>query len=281
MAKMYVGVSGKAREVSGFWVGVSGVARKVVRGWVGVGGKARLFYESDFWTAGGISTANCLAAYQFKGASSETQALKDLTGHGYTLTKGSETPGIGNYPGPNTPTWAKASGFTFVPAWYGKAGYLNNSTLNGKDIKSVVVRYSGLTQTNRGYLVTAGGSAKTAYLYAATSYYKGGYVNRTGPGFLKTNTSVAYTTTARTSGVVGANFGSNGALYVNGTAVTTTTETGIAGEPGGQTFGSKHADSSQVSNAHHAGKVLIAAAFFSVALTAAQHKAVADAMLKI
>lgn len=275
--KIYAGVSSKARLVSKIYVGVSSKARRVTKAYVGVSGKARLVYQSDFWSAGGIAAANCLAAYQFKGAASETEARKDLTGHGYTLTKGSQTYGDTTY----SPTWAAASGYTFARVWNGLCGYLNNSSLNGKDIKCVIVRYRGLSHSNRGYLVTAGGSSGNAYVYCATSYYKNAYVNRTGPGYLISSTSVAYYGTAKYSGVIGANFGSSGALYLDGTKVTTSSETGISAEPGGHTFGNKHADKSDLNNAYFSSKIIIAAAFYSVALTAAQHKAVSDAMLKL
>lgn len=45
--KIYVGVSGVARNVKQPYVGVSNVARKVKAGYIGVGGVARQFYQSD------------------------------------------------------------------------------------------------------------------------------------------------------------------------------------------------------------------------------------------
>ena len=43
---IYIGVSGKARQVKGLYIGVGGKARKVVKAYVGVGGKARLIYQA-------------------------------------------------------------------------------------------------------------------------------------------------------------------------------------------------------------------------------------------
>ncbi len=45
-AKMYFGVSGKARRVKKLYFGVSGKARRVRKGYIGVGGKARLCYTA-------------------------------------------------------------------------------------------------------------------------------------------------------------------------------------------------------------------------------------------
>lgn len=43
----YVGVNGKARQVTDMYVGVNGKARKVTAIYVGVNGKARKVYESS------------------------------------------------------------------------------------------------------------------------------------------------------------------------------------------------------------------------------------------
>lgn len=281
MAKTYIGVSGKAREVSGFWVGVSGVARKVVRGWVGVGGKARLFYESDFWTAGGISTANCLAAYQFKGASSETVARTDLTGHGHTLTKWSSTSGK------LAPSWSKANGFYIgaTASDYGINPTLYNTTLNGKAIKSIVIRYDGFSASSLdGHsIVLAPGSDGYAGLWIdggpRSSNWPGTSSGRTNNPVIRKNTSTILwaSTTAAASGTIGMT--AKSAIYKNGTAMTLTevTENTSTGyfpitAPG---------DRYTIWLPRLANFKVYAAAFYSVNLTAAQHKAVSNAMLKL
>ena len=43
--------------------------------------------SGGWWLPPNFDPADCLAAYQFKGAGSESAALTDLTGHGYELTK--------------------------------------------------------------------------------------------------------------------------------------------------------------------------------------------------
>lgn len=42
---IFIGVSGKARNVNSPYVGVNGKSRRVLKGYIGVGGKARCFYD--------------------------------------------------------------------------------------------------------------------------------------------------------------------------------------------------------------------------------------------
>lgn len=46
MAKLYIGVNNKAKEIENFYIGVNGQAKKIKKGYVGVGNKAKLFYTS-------------------------------------------------------------------------------------------------------------------------------------------------------------------------------------------------------------------------------------------
>lgn len=268
--KTFVGVSGKARQVKNIYVGVGGKARKVKRAYVGVGGKARLVYSSDWWVPSGVAAANCLAAYRFKGAASEAAALTDLTGHGYTLTKS----------GP--PTWSSATGFTFN--WNGN---LNNASLNGQGVNTIVVRFANAADKTN--LSAVGGSGNNRFLYRGLylgSFYNGASgtaINTNNPALLygqvwkdwerpPAGSFYVYTasTTVGTSGVLA--FGGS-SFYWNGTAMTTSSgQTGI--DEGTKAMPSKY------TLAYNAKLELVAAAFFSVELTAAQHKEVADGMNK-
>ncbi len=62
-----------------------------------------------FFLPEGLTADNVLAAYQFKGVSAESYALQDLSGHGFHLSKGSQT--YNNVS--RTPTWNIGTGFTF------------------------------------------------------------------------------------------------------------------------------------------------------------------------
>ena len=266
--------------------------------------KSMLSGSNVFWLPSGVGRNDVVGAYRFKGVSSEAFALQDLSPRRYNLTKYTQT-----YSGTDhTPTWSSANGFTFDAVYQGLSGYLDNSALDQSDIKSAVVCYSGLSQTNRGYLITAGGTSGKAFIFAATtavSYtsisgdqYSGITVdNYTGPGYVTSAYSsfswvgtMAYVSTAKTSGVIGANFDTGGGLYLDGSKVTTTSteagktfcDTGNVAKPNqGYTFGNSHTSNSTLANATFAGKVIIAAAFYGVELTDAQHLEVATAMLAL
>lgn len=279
--KAYIGVSDKARNITNIYIGISDKARKVKRAYIGVNGVARLFFESDWWTAGGISSANCLAAYQFKGASSETVARTDLTGHGYTLTKWSSTSGK------LAPSWSKANGFYIgaTASDYGINPTLYNTTLNGKAIKSIVIRYDGFSASSLdGHsIVLAPGSDGYAGLWIdggpRSSNWPGTSSGRTNNPVIRKNkrTILWASTTAAASGTIGMT--AKSAIYKNGTAMTLTevTENTSTGYFPITAPGDKYT----IWLPRLANFKVYAAAFYSVNLTAAQHKAVADAMLDL
>lgn len=264
--------------------------------------RALLSSTNVFWLPTGVPRDAVLAAYRFKGVSSEAFALQDLSSKRNGLIKYSQSYNGVTY----TPTWDSASGFTFDTVYQGRSGYLDNPALDQSDIKAAVVCYTGLTQTNRGYLMTAGGASGRAFLFGASTVLTYGTIDEDGyqgvevtdyggPGYVTSPWAswtwvgtVAYTTAAKTSGVVGANFGSNGGLYLDGTAAATSstadghafTDVGLGGNQG-KTFGNSHSDKSDLNNAVHAGKTIIAAAFFGVELTADQHLEIATAMLAL
>ena len=325
--KVFVGVGGKARQVKNIYVGVSGKARKVKRAYVGVGGKARLVYSSDFWAPIGVAAANCLAAYKFKGAASESAALTDLTGHGYTLSKVASNwryvEATQHY---NSPSWS-SSGFS-LGDWCG----LNNTTLKGKDPVSVVARFSGYSGA-RHYsddyqcaIIFEGNNYHRLYIstcYATHSFYYPGS-GSVGYQFNNANTAIKCRTasstdtnpsasTVATSGVVGISFNgtSTPTLYFNGNAQTVYAPTfrkGAAGWEGeaasvvvkgfpgttGILLGMRaftsgddwyYNDESLAWNCparwSWSRYTLQAAAFFSVALTAAQQKEVYQGMISL
>ena len=255
-----------------------------------------------FWLPTGVGRDHVLAAYQFKGVSSEAFALQDISGNAKPLVKYSQV-----YNGiTHTPAWNSESGFSFDAVIGGFSGYLDNNALDNLDIKSAVVCYTGLTGTKSGYLMTAGGSGGTAFLYAATTvltydtvdeegYHGGGVMDLTGPGYALSPWlnygwvgTVVYDSTAKTSGVIGANFGTVGGLYLDGTSAVTSstpaghtfTDVGLGGNQG-HTFGNSHRANNTLNGAVHAGKTIVAAAFFDVELTADQHLEVATAMLSL
>ena len=328
--KTFIGVGGKARQVKNIYVGVSGKARKVKRVYVGVGSKARLVYNSAFYCPSGVSEANCVAAYQFKGAASKTEALTDRTGHGWNLTtRGS------------TVLWDATKGvYAQDDGWSNP--YLNSanggvdssgkavSSLAYQNIKSAVIRYyTGWTPTNyedhpRVELMKAGFSHSCGYLRISQGYVSGTYEQWGADGYHYTNkTSIPYYAAKaailypnwamKNGGVMGASWGYTGStyndniknqnfIYINGAKATSSLEyvgvddtwyagtvntwasAGVIFDVGAfpvagdtATFAS---DCLKVGNTFVKPR-LIAASFYSVVLTDAQHKEVYDNMMKI
>ena len=186
-----------------------------------------------FWLPSGMSYDNVLAAYQFKGVASEADSLADISGHGRTLTKHSQSG--------NTPTWNSSYGWKFDAVYQGLCGYLNNAALNNQAIVCAVVRYSNLSNQDRGWLITAGGSTGLAQLMAKSAVWESSQVKTyDGPGYPSSSghwqTSSAGTPTA---GVIGANFGSADKVYVDGVRRNTTTRSANTdkGDESWHTFG--------------------------------------------
>ena len=232
---------------------------------------------SKWYIVPGLSMSDCIAAYKFKGARNETEALTDLTGHGYNLAKNLN------------PEWNASKGYNL------KDGFLNNSSLRDVDkIGTVVIRYSGLPSAGAIQLTNI--KAQGAYDYfkhftvAARlrfTYYRADYEGTDGndvslnvPGIMSKwvvnnpNDSKNEQLTYRYGSVnlyqgyrTGVLAATRTQLYLNGEAMTTTAKTvkhvtGIgssnAGNPNTQTL-----------TASQNGHWIIAAAFYIPAITSA------------
>lgn len=266
--KAFVGISSKARKIDKIYVGVSSKARRVRRVYAGVGGKARLVYKSDWWVPSGLAASSCLGAYQFKGAASATAAKTDLSGHGYTLTV-------------SGPSWNSSKGFWIDPA-VGAGSYpyyctIYNNTLAAAAIKSIIIRYSFDT-TGEYCIVESGGSDGYALLWLG-----GGSNDDTWPGtslmgthnpfILKDGSgNVLWTKTKQSlSGTIGMTVKT--AIYINGNAYTT--QSFHASK-----YPTKNSGTYMMDLPRHNNCAFLGAAFYSVALTAAQHKEIATEMNK-
>ncbi len=116
--------------------------------------------------------------------------------------------------------------------------------------------------------------------------YNWHYANYGGPGYVWYSGHWRTTSTFYASAIVGVNVGggSNEKLYINGVGKNHTdreAQTGKGDDTAWRTFGNVHANHSDLNNAVHAGKKIIAAAFYNVALNDAQHSQVAAAMALI
>lgn len=91
--------------------------------------KALLMGTGQWWLPSGMADTECYAAYHFIHAVNESDALRDLTNHGYNLTKSGDI------------TWNKDTGFVWVNHLSGQHT-LNNSNLSNQTVKSAVIRYA-------------------------------------------------------------------------------------------------------------------------------------------
>lgn len=146
-----IDVNSIARNVKQPFVGVEGTARKVVKGYVGVDGVAREFYSGDWWGS------NCLAAYKFKNAGSQTQALTDLTGHGYTLST------------INNPAWNNSNGYTINQ--YSRHALHNDALYNASPSSAVFCLDSAQSLSNSAMTVSGcKNGSYTRCLFLLTPY---------------------------------------------------------------------------------------------------------------
>ena len=106
--------------------------------------RAIIMGSGGWWLPPNFDPADCLAAYQFKGAGSEAASLSDLTGHGYTLTKTDPQ---------NLMDFDTNEGWIFARnAWKGARALDNDSidkSING--IKSFVMRFKKIILYNNTY----------------------------------------------------------------------------------------------------------------------------------
>ena len=261
--KTFVGISGKARQVKNIYVGVSGKARKIKKAYVGVGGKARLVYSDMWWIpSAGFATSNCIAAYRFKGAASQAAALTDLTGHGYTLRNNGGA------------SWSSANGFYITNGVsYAYNVALTSDNLNRQNVQAMVICYSGGT----GWWGDVGGTSKVAFI-ASNAGGRGdgdqwdGYSGPTNHPAIKKSSGHVLLATADppASGTLGMNTAS--AIYSNGVAMTVQDK---ATE--GQFWFPRDGVWTLWFHQHNGFK-LHAMAFYSVALSAVQHKDVSQMM---
>lgn len=172
-----------------------------------------------WWSLDGRSSANVLAAYTFTNRNSASDALKDLTGHGYHLTN-------------NNATWSSSGGFwTCV----NESRYLDNSSLRNAGIKSVVMKLSNAWNANGNPLTGGWGGASVwlkmpfevqsfwPYHYGFGVAHSNGlsvdYESPYGTQGTLARANTRINGTSPSSGVIGFTNSGWGSLYLNGSSV--------------------------------------------------------------
>lgn len=219
--------------------------------------------------------SSCLAAFRFKGAATQVDALHDMSGNGYDLTA------------EGSPSWSTANGFTLNT----NSRYLSNSSLNTKAIKTIIVRYSDLTSDENKslYFAAPGGSNNDAILMARISfqYFQNGSwtdKNSNYAAFLKrwkgyTDSPLEYrrgSSKLPSSGVFG---GSGSGLYLNGVSHSSSNQS-QAFESISSTGFLSAANRRTVGPGMNGGCKVLGIAFYGAVLSAAVHKLIYDNMIR-
>ncbi len=265
----YVGANETARRVRKLYIGVDGVARKVKRAYVGIDNVARLFYTSEFFLPKGVNLNNVIAAYQFKGAKNQQDALIDRTGHGYNLSASNmswdQENGLldGEVTNTNLANLNKAGGIITQVICYGK--YTGGSGINN-NYALTAMGLPALSLYNRNDYRHHGGDEEDWYdgegqigmiTFAESGEYAGHYEEYGG--------NLATDTYATTNGVIA---GTVSDLWLNGTKVANTRSWGGRSYSSGNPF-SWIKGGTRVVVANHS--YIYAAAFYNINLTNDQH----------
>ena len=176
--------------------------------------------EPPWWLINGIINENVVAAYKFNGRNSVSEALKDLSGHGNTLTN-------------NSCSWSASDGFTVSVANQGSvtAHYLDNSSVRAS-CKSIVMKIASVSRI--GILSLSGGwNGLSVWLSTPFATQGWWYENSGAAGFAHGNgintdqrpdgtlprTSVQLATSGNygSGGTIGFS-GTSEAIYLDGTA---------------------------------------------------------------
>lgn len=187
MAKCYIGVSSKARNIKNIYIGVSGKARRVAKAYIGVGGKARVFWSGGSVYKWGTATALTAARYDFGAAHIGNYALfaagmpasgsnlKSVETYNSSLTKGTASDFSG----------ANASGRAVGGQNSSYALFLaSDSTTYSYDTSLTLKKRSTIKATPEGFAPSV--SFNNYILFA------GGYTSAVGNGICIFDSSLTY-----------------------------------------------------------------------------------------
>lgn len=244
--------------------------------------KALLMGTGQWWKPSGMADTDCYAAYQFRHAIDQNDAIRDLTGHGYDL---------------------KPSG-TFTPGVGFRGGWLRNTALTNQNVMAIVIRYENasgndvwLSRVNAHFGVTYQYSWPHGGPYeVATDYAVGGFTSWWDEGSSASRTMMIYQKPLNnpSNGVVGVNRSSgtqyttenkyppyiNGVTTQNVSIVAHWNQDGVSyGSGAYAVFGGARGWGSE--NYPHGSVTFVAGAFYTRHLTAEEHAFVAEQLLAL
>lgn len=219
------------------------------------------FNANPWWLPTGLLASNCIAAYRFKGASSEANALLNVNNTAtYPLTK------VGG-----TVTWNQSTGF-YIPATNGYG--LHNASITS--FTSVFARFSDVASGSSEAILVTPAAGYT--LMAKAAYSDGAAKYKNAPGIIDFTSSPGtgyHMSTYYGNGVLGWNRASR-LLYINGVSQSLSTISPVWIEGGTYILiGQGRPDVILTSFASYN---LQAVAFYNTELTAAQVVQLSTAM---
>jgi hypothetical protein len=222
------------------------------------------FNVNPWWLPIGIFPSNVIAAYQFKGADSEADALLNQNDTAtYPLAK------VGG-----TVTWNQANGF-YIPATNGYG--LNNASITS--FTSVIARFSDVASGNSAAILVSPAAGYS--LMAKAAYDNGGGQYRNAPGIIDFTTNPGtgyYMPSYYGNGVLAWNRPSR-LLYINGVSQSLTGFTNAYITNPTYILIGQGRTSSYISSL--AAYNLQAVAFYNTQLTAAQVVAISNQMASL
>lgn len=253
--------------------------------------RALMMGSGAWWCPNGFDASVCLAAYDFKTSVDQSDALRDITGHGYNLS----------IDGSNV-TYNQGSGFYFGGGWSNGHGKLNNSSLINQSVQSIIIRFSGLSgnlnflsRVNNGFgVIVNEGTTTGADPYTITDihYKECQYYTWWDEGSDATRSVFVHgPNNSRSAGIFGTNrawgdpryYGSSaniGEVYRDGVKETASTYGRWTNGPGAEgswkaVFGGGYASGW---NVPYGSFTIVAGAFFNRWLTEAEHLAIAESL---
>lgn len=181
MAKCYIGVSGKAKNIKNIYIGVAGKARRVVKAYVGVGGKARLFWAGGSVYKWGTATSLTTARYDFgaahignyalfaAGMPADGSNLKSVETYNTSLTKGTASDFSGSNSSGRAIGGQNSTYAAFLSTDQYVYAYNSSLTLSRKNkANSAFPQYAASISSNDNILFLGGNGTQFVDIYNAS-----------------------------------------------------------------------------------------------------------------
>lgn len=208
-------------------------------------GKSRGVAAEPWYLAGGVSAANCVGAYQAKGAATLAASYSNLNNPGtFTLT-----------PGTTDPTWNTATGWEF-----GSNKYLVGPVMSGNSANmSWIIRFSNLKNTEAAFGFQQSVLTQTIFTLSGNTFIRNG-----------STSGYSFAEAAPIGGVYAC---AGSAAYKDGVLLSSAVTTAIQTHTTPTWIGARNLAGGE----RYSTCTVVAIAFYNVALTLAQVQAITSA----